>query len=82
MKLGSAPDIAGKGVINPTGMILSLAMMLRFSLSMPVVANSVEEGVRNAIENGFKTADLGGNCSTTEFGDAVVRYLRDSRKIT
>ncbi len=74
--LGSAPDIAGKGIINPTGMILSVAMMLRYSFAMPEAANAVEAAVKAAIENGVKTKDIGGNASTSEFGEGVVNYLR------
>ncbi|KAJ5810974.1 3-isopropylmalate dehydrogenase-like protein [Penicillium robsamsonii] len=74
---GSAPDIAGKGIINPTGMILSIAMMLRYSLEMPAAAVAVETAVREIIERGCRTRDIGGTASTTEFGDAVVACLKD-----
>ncbi|RAH82399.1 3-isopropylmalate dehydrogenase-like protein [Aspergillus japonicus CBS 114.51] len=74
---GSAPDIAGKGIINPTGMILSVAMMLRYSLEMPDAAQAVETAVREVIERGCRTRDVGGTASTTEFGDTIVAYLKD-----
>nr|QIW91871.1 HtyC [Phialomyces arenicola] len=74
---GSAPDIAGKSIINPTGMILSVAMMLRHSLELPEAADAVEAAVSQVIEGGWRTRDIGGTASTTEFGDAVVAYLKD-----
>ncbi|KAL2124220.1 hypothetical protein VTJ04DRAFT_585 [Mycothermus thermophilus] len=72
---GSAPDISGKGIVNPIGTILSVAMMLRYSLGLPKEADAVEEAVRRAIDNGTLTRDLGGNAGTAEMGDAVVAEL-------
>ncbi len=57
---GSAPDIAGKNVANPFGMILSLAMCLRESLNEPDAADELEQHIYNMIEHGQTTADLGG----------------------
>jgi 3-isopropylmalate dehydrogenase len=74
--LGSAPDIAGQGIINPTGMILSVAMMLRYSLAMPEAADSIEAAVGKVIEEGCRTSDIGGSASTADFGDAVVIALK------
>lgn len=74
-RIGSAPDIAGKGVANPIGMILSVAMMLKYSLALPTEAADVEDAVRRALEKGIRTADIGGSASTKEMGDAVVRAL-------
>nr|AKJ70937.1 isopropyl malate dehydrogenase [Aspergillus mulundensis] len=76
-RLGSAPDISGQGIINPTGMILSVAMMLRYSLDMPAAAAAVETAVSKVIERGGRTRDVGGMTSTAEFGDRVVAYLRE-----
>ena len=73
--LGSAPDISGKGVVNPIGTILSVAMMLEYSLGLPQIAASVEEAVRRAIDAGVRTRDIGGEAGTTEMGDAVVKEL-------
>lgn len=73
--VGSAPDIAGKGIANPVGMILSVAMMLKYSLSMPDEAASIESAVSKVIEAGVHTPDLGGSAKTKEFGDAVVASL-------
>jgi 3-isopropylmalate dehydrogenase len=76
---GSAPDIAGKGIANPLATILSVAMLLRYSLNQPELANHIETAVGNVLNQGFRTADIadGGNTvSTVEMGDAVVAALR------
>ncbi|CAG8951020.1 hypothetical protein HYFRA_00006417 [Hymenoscyphus fraxineus] len=72
---GSAPDISGQGIVNPVGTILSVAMMLQYSLQLPKEAKAVEDAVRNTIENGVRTKDIGGSNSTTEVGDAVAAEL-------
>ncbi|CRF33966.1 3-isopropylmalate dehydrogenase [Brachyspira suanatina] len=55
---GSAPDIAGKDLVNPIGTILSLAMMLRYSFKMEKEAEDVEKAVYKAIDDGYRTADI------------------------
>lgn len=55
---GSAPDIAGKGIANPVGTILSAAMLLRYSLKEEAAARAIEEAVDKALEAGWRTADL------------------------
>ena len=55
---GSAPDIAGQDLANPLGMILSAAMMLRWSLGLPAAAAAIEAAVDGVLEDGFRTADL------------------------
>ncbi|KAK4242606.1 putative 3-isopropylmalate protein [Achaetomium macrosporum] len=72
---GSAPDISGKGIVNPVGTILSVAMMLRYSLNLPKEAAAVEAAVKLAIDNGTRTRDIGGSAGTSEMGDAVVAEL-------
>ncbi|KAL5604753.1 hypothetical protein BROUX41_001905 [Berkeleyomyces rouxiae] len=72
---GSAPDISGKGIVNPVGTILSVAMMLRFSLNLPEEATAVEEAVKRAIDSGVRTKDLGGDAGTAVMGDAVIAEL-------
>ncbi|KAH8738060.1 Isopropylmalate dehydrogenase-like domain-containing protein [Ilyonectria robusta] len=72
---GSAPDISGQGIVNPIGTILSVAMLLRYSLNLHVEAKAVEEAVRAALDGGLRSKDLGGNASTKEVGDAVVKEL-------
>jgi len=72
---GSAPDIAGKGIANPLGAILSVAMLLRHSLKLEEEAKSIELAVENTIASGAKTADLGGDLSSEEMGDIVVNFI-------
>ena len=55
---GSAPDIAGKGIANPCGMISSIAMLLRYSLNLQEEAIDVENAIYNVIENDARTADI------------------------
>ena len=74
---GSAPDIAGKGIANPFGAILSAALMLGH-LGFPEQQARVEAAVRRAVQAGETTPDLGGTLGTTAAGDAVCRYLADS----
>ena len=76
---GSAPDIAGKGLANPLATILSVAMMLRYSLQQPNLAEQIETAVGNVLDQGLRTADIAGaahSASTSEMGDAVVTALR------
>jgi 3-isopropylmalate dehydrogenase len=70
---GSAPDIAGKGIANPIGTILSAAMLLRHSLELETEARAVESAVARAIAEGARTADLGPGptLTTSEMGDAI-----------
>jgi isocitrate dehydrogenase (NAD+) len=73
---GSAPDIAGKGVANPTAVILSCAMLLRH-LGETEAAQRVEDAVRGALsERPNLTRDLGGSASTTAFTRAVITRLQ------
>ncbi|KAH8673750.1 3-isopropylmalate dehydrogenase [Xylariales sp. PMI_506] len=72
---GSAPDISGKGVVNPIGTILSVAMMCRYSLRLPKEADAIETAVRNVLDKGIRTKDLGGSAGTKETGDAIVAEL-------
>jgi 3-isopropylmalate dehydrogenase len=75
---GSAPDIAGRGIANPYGTILSVAMLLRHSLDLPGEARVVEGAVTEAISAGVRTADiaLAGRAATTaEAGNAVVERI-------
>ncbi|UCH41718.1 MAG: 3-isopropylmalate dehydrogenase [Gammaproteobacteria bacterium] len=77
---GSAPDIAGKGLANPLATILSLAMMLRYSLRQPELAGKIDIAVGNVLNQGFRTADIAGGAnsvSTSEMGDAVVAAMRE-----
>jgi len=72
---GSAPDIAGQGVANPLAMILSAALMLRHGLGREDQAAALESAVDNALAGGLRTADLGGNATTAEATQAVLKGL-------
>jgi len=74
---GSAPDIAGKGLANPLGTILSAALLLRHSLKLPREAAAIEAAVNGAIAAGARTADLGGSLNTTAMTAAVLARLGD-----
>jgi 3-isopropylmalate dehydrogenase len=76
---GSAPDIAGKDLANPLATILSMAMMLRYSLNQPESAHRVEAAVRHVLQQGLRTADIWSEgtrkVGTREMGDAVVAAI-------
>ena len=71
---GSAPDIAGKGVANPTALLLSAVLMLRY-IGLSEYANWIEAALQKTLEAGDKTADLGGTLGTEEFVDALCSRL-------
>jgi 3-isopropylmalate dehydrogenase len=72
---GSAPDIAGKGIANPIGTILSAAMLLRHTLGLEAEAAMIEQAVDQTITDGARTADLGGKLSTTQMADEILKRL-------
>ncbi len=72
---GSAPDIAGQGIANPLGAILSTAMLLRHSLELEAEASSVERAVADVIQAGCRTADLGGQLGTRQMADEIIARL-------
>ena len=75
---GSAPDIAGRGLANPSAMIASTAMMLRHSLGLDAEADAIEAALRQAIADGARTADIaagGPALSTRAMADAVIERL-------
>jgi len=71
---GSAPQIAGQGVANPAAMLRSTALLLRHGLGREAEANALEQAVDAALDEA-PTQDLGGNATTREMGDAVLRSL-------
>jgi tartrate dehydrogenase/decarboxylase / D-malate dehydrogenase len=72
---GSAPDIAGRGIANPVGAILSAAMMLAW-LGESAAAEAIQAAVRQVLgPGGLRTRDIGGQASTVELGEAVARAL-------
>jgi 3-isopropylmalate dehydrogenase len=80
---GSAPDIAGRGIANPYATILSVAMLLRYSLGLEKEAQAVESAVTTAIDHGVLTADVsapGKAVSTMQAGQAVVDIMKERGK--
>src|ERR1700686_4239091 len=77
---GSAPDIAGKGIANPLGAILSVALLLRYSFHLPKEAECVEAGVISTLMGGFRTRDLARpgerTVSTEEMGAQIAEFVR------
>ncbi len=76
---GTAPDIAGQGKANPLAMVLSFAMMLRYSLDLGADADLVETAVENVLDAGMRTADIAApgseTVSTAAMGEAVLAEL-------
>ncbi len=81
---GSAPDIAGKGLANPLATILSVAMMLRYSLNEPELAVRLQTAVGRVLDQGLRTPDIYARgdqrASTAQMGDAVVLALREGQR--
>jgi len=78
---GSAPDIAGQNVANPLATILSVSMMLRYTLNEIAMADQIEKAVSQVLDDGLRTADIYSEgmqkVSTSEMGDAVVKKLKE-----
>ncbi len=72
---GSAPDIAGQGIANPVGTILSAALLLRHSLGLESEAAAIERAVDEAISAGARTVDLGGKLNTRQMTDEIIKNL-------
>jgi 3-isopropylmalate dehydrogenase len=76
---GSAPDIAGKGIANPLGQLLSFAMLLRYSFSMEEDAGLIEQACVNVLKNGLRTADImatgSARVGTSVMGESILREL-------
>jgi 3-isopropylmalate dehydrogenase len=73
---GTAPDIAGQGIANPLGMILSAALLLRHGLGRETEAAALESAVDRALEAGIRPPDLGGNATTAETTEAVLKEIK------
>lgn len=79
---GSAPDIAGQGIANPIGTILSAAMLLRYSLGQEKAAKAIETAVKKVLDHpdagglGLRGPDLGGKATTVQIGDSIVQELK------
>jgi 3-isopropylmalate dehydrogenase len=77
---GSAPDIAGQGLANPLGAILSAALLLRHSLHLDAEAAAVEAAVESALASGELTRDLGGRAGTRDLAGSVLDALAAQRR--
>lgn len=71
---GSAPDIKGQNKANPTALLMSAIEMLKY-IGENSYADNIEKALFKTLEKGIRTADLGGNASTSEFTDAIIREL-------
>ncbi|NLM01829.1 MAG: NAD-dependent isocitrate dehydrogenase, partial [Methanothermobacter wolfeii] len=71
---GSAPQIAGKNIANPTAMILSTALMLKH-LKKPQEAQKIQEALEETLRNGLVTPDLGGDLGTDEMAREIARRI-------
>ena len=76
---GSAPDIAGKGIANPIGSILSAALLLRYGLQLEKEALAIEDAVDRVISKGHRTTDLGGKLTTQEMTGAILKQMDSQR---
>ena len=79
---GSAPDIAGMGIANPIATILSASMMLRYSLNEPKAADIIENSIKAALKDGYRTKDLASFdakevLNTKQIGDLIVKYINE-----
>lgn len=72
---GSAIDIAGKGIANPVGMILSAAMMFEYTFALPDLRLAVEGAIEKTLADGIGTQDIGGDASSTEMTDAILKRV-------
>jgi 3-isopropylmalate dehydrogenase len=77
---GSAPDIAGQDVANPLATILSVSMMLRYSLNQVTLADKIDAAVNTVLDQGYRTQDIAAEgdtvVGTNEMGDLVVAALK------
>ena len=77
---GSAPDIAGQGIANPLATISSVSMMLKYALNEEEASIKIDNAIKKALANGYRTADLSAYdakeiCSTSEIGDIIANYV-------
>jgi 3-isopropylmalate dehydrogenase len=79
---GSAPDIAGKDLANPIGMLKSVAMLLRFSLNLTAEADALDAAIDAVVESGTLTRDLGGTAAGSEVTKAIIAQIHQAVKIS
>src|SRR5690606_8668516 len=78
---GSAPGIAGTSIDNPSAQILSLSLLLRFSLNAADAADAIDQAISRALAEGHRTGDLAGggqSVGTEEMGSIIARYIREA----
>ena len=78
---GSAPDIAGKGIVNPIAMILSVAMMFEYSLNNQKVSSIIKESIDSVLNSGYRTKDISLSSEyvdTSKMGDAIVQEIKNN----
>ncbi len=80
---GSAPDIAGQGIANPIATIASAAMMLRYALDETSAAHRIEQAIKRALSEGYRTGDIGAYdakeiCTTDEMGSIIAHYASEA----
>jgi len=78
---GSAPDIAGKGIVNPIAMILSVAMMFEYSLNNQKVSSIIKESINSVLNSGYRTKDISLSSEyvdTSKMGDAIVQEIKNN----
>lgn len=81
---GSAPDIAGKNIANPTGAIASAAMLLRYTCKNEAAAKAIEDAIERALAEGYRTTDIasgGKTVSTSEMGETIARFAVEGANI-
>jgi 3-isopropylmalate dehydrogenase len=76
---GSAPDIAGKDIVNPIATILSVAMLMNYSFNEPTIYKKINDAVKKVLSEGFATEDIAQKeskiISTSEMGDKIASYV-------
>jgi len=72
---GTAPDIQGKNLANPTALLMSATMMLRH-IGLIDYANRIDDATLETIRSEIRTGDLGGTATTTQFTDAIIKNLK------
>jgi len=79
---GSAPDIAGEGIVNPVAMILSLAMMFEYTLNRPELSELIKNSVNSVLDDGYFTKDLSSNefIKTSDMGNKILEKIKTNVK--
>ena len=78
---GSAPDIAGKGIVNPIAMILSIAMLFEYSLNNQKVSSIIKDSINSVLNSGHRTKDISSTSeyvNTSKMGDAIVQEIKNN----